>query len=82
LIDLINQIQTKDVLERNEAALAGAQEIMPVFVPTEAYNRAWQILRKNHFVVLTGPPEMGKTSIVPHQKTYLGSTTQSQNKSL
>lgn len=63
LLDIIERAQAKDVFERSAAALAAAQEIIPVFVPTEAYERAWSVLRKNHFVVLSGPPEMGKTSI-------------------
>jgi hypothetical protein len=34
-----------------------------VFVPTPAWQRAVAILRSHHFLVLTGPPEMGKTAI-------------------
>jgi hypothetical protein len=63
LLELLSRIQAKDVFERSAAALAGAQEIIPVFVPTEAYDRAWAVIRSKHFVVLSGPPEMGKTSI-------------------
>ena len=63
LLDIISKTLAKDVLERSEAALAGAQDIIPVFVPTEAYNRAWTVLRSKFFVVLSGPPEMGKTAI-------------------
>jgi len=32
-------------------------------VPTSAYERAWGVARAHSFVVLTGPPEMGKSSI-------------------
>jgi hypothetical protein len=42
-----------------EAALALAE----VFVPTLAYDRALATLQRDHFAVLTGPPEMGKTAI-------------------
>jgi uncharacterized coiled-coil protein SlyX len=63
LLILLATALNKGVLERSSAALAGAQEIIPVFVPTGAYEEAWKILRKHNFVVLTGPPEMGKTSI-------------------
>jgi hypothetical protein len=63
LLDLLSRIQAKDVYERTEAALAAAQEIIPIFVPTEAYDRAWTVLRSKNFVVLSGPPEMGKTAI-------------------
>lgn len=31
-----------------------------VFDPTKAFDDAWEILDKHHFVVLEGPPEMGK----------------------
>jgi hypothetical protein len=60
LVDIINKTQAKEVLERSAAALTGAQDVIPVFVPTEAYNRAWQVLRNKYFVVLSGPPEMGQ----------------------
>src|SRR5207253_6174214 len=33
-----------------------------VFVPTRAYVRALDVLDRHRFVVLTGPPEMGKTA--------------------
>jgi hypothetical protein len=34
-----------------------------VFWPTRAYERARAVLARHRFVVLTGPPEMGKTAI-------------------
>ncbi len=40
-----------------------AQELARVFWPTHAYDRARRVLRRHRFVVLTGPPEMGKTAI-------------------
>src|SRR4051812_4777077 len=43
--------------------LAAALELAGVFVPTLAYERALARLRRHHFLVLTGPPEMGKTAI-------------------
>src|SRR6266508_5016985 len=43
--------------------LDAARDLAPVFVPTHAYARALATLERNRFVVLTGPPEMGKTAI-------------------
>ena len=40
-----------------------AQVLARVFWPTRAYERARQVLARHRFVVLTGPPEMGKTAI-------------------
>ena len=40
-----------------------AQELARVFWPTRAYDRARDVLGRHRFVVLTGPPEMGKTAI-------------------
>ncbi|MGN6870355.1 MAG: hypothetical protein ACTHMY_18350 [Solirubrobacteraceae bacterium] len=40
-----------------------AQDLARVFWPTRAYERAREVLRRHRFVVLTGPPEMGKTAI-------------------
>jgi len=52
-----------DALQRSTLDLDAALELAPVFVPTEAYARALGTLRKYAFLVLTGPPEMGKTAI-------------------
>jgi hypothetical protein len=40
-----------------------AGDLAPLFVPTGAYSQALTVLGLHGFVVLTGPPEMGKTSI-------------------
>lgn len=40
-----------------------AQALARVFWPTRAYERARNVLARHRFVVLTGPPEMGKTAI-------------------
>jgi len=49
--------------ERSTLDIAGAQELARVFWPTRAYERARAALGQHRFVVLTGPPEMGKTAI-------------------
>jgi hypothetical protein len=43
--------------------LASVQELARVFWPTRAYQRARAVLARHRFLVLTGPPEMGKTAI-------------------
>ena len=40
-----------------------AQELARVFWPTRAYELAREVLERHRFVVLAGPPEMGKTAI-------------------
>ena len=40
-----------------------AHELAPVFVATRPYRRAVASLEQHGFVVLTGPPEVGKTAI-------------------
>lgn len=60
---LLEEAVSKQLLERSRAAIEAARDVVQVFVPTSAYTKAWQVLRKNHFVVLEGPPEMGKTAI-------------------
>jgi hypothetical protein len=42
---------------------AAAAALARVFVPVRAHTRALATLRAHRFVVLTGPPEMGKTAI-------------------
>ena len=48
---------------RSSLDVERAQELARVFVPTRAYQRACGVLARHGFVVLTGPPEMGKTAI-------------------
>lgn len=52
-----------DALARSSFEVARAQELARVFWATRAYQRARAVLAKHRFVVLTGPPEMGKTAI-------------------
>lgn len=60
---LLSEVVEKPILERSTLALERAEELARVFVPTATYSRALTVLLKHHFVVLTGPPEMGKTAI-------------------
>jgi hypothetical protein len=52
-----------DVGRRSTLDIGGAQQLARVFWPTRAYERARAVLGRHRFVVLTGPPEMGKTAI-------------------
>lgn len=63
LDELISFALTKESRERSETALQIAAELVPVFAPTSSYERAWSVLRKHHFAVLEGPPEVGKSAI-------------------
>jgi hypothetical protein len=51
------------VRARSAFDLERAQALARVFWSTRAYERACAVLREHRFVVLTGPPEMGKTAI-------------------
>ncbi len=48
---------------RSTADLDAAVALARVFVPTRSYARALDVLEQHRFVVLSGPPEMGKTAI-------------------
>jgi hypothetical protein len=52
-----------DVRRPSSLDVERAQELARVFWPTRAYERARNVLDRHRFVVLTGPPEMGKTAI-------------------
>ena len=52
-----------NVAARSSLDIERAQALARVFVPTRAYERARHVLARHGFVVLTGPPEMGKTAI-------------------
>jgi hypothetical protein len=60
---LIEQAVSRENIERSRAAIAAARGFVPIFVPTAAYMKAWKSLNANHFTVLEGPPEVGKTAI-------------------
>ena len=60
---VVSDAVNKDILKRTEIVLNKAREVLPVFVPTRAFDHTWEVLEKHHFVVLSGNPEMGKTSI-------------------
>lgn len=53
----------REVLDRSSLDVAGAQALARVFWATRAYDRARAVVGRHRFVVLTGPPEMGKTAI-------------------
>jgi hypothetical protein len=63
LTELLAATVHKQIRERSTLSLSRAAELAAVFVPTTAYNRALEVLTKHHFAVLTGPPEVGKTTI-------------------
>lgn len=60
---LLAEVVNRDILNRSADALAYARDLAPSFVATGTYFRAFEVLGKHHFVVLDGPPEMGKTAI-------------------
>ena len=63
LQDLLHETVSAETIVRSRSAIALAQSYSRVFVPTESYYVARDKLQKYNFVVLEGPPEMGKTTI-------------------
>jgi hypothetical protein len=51
------------VMTRSSFDVDRAQELARVFWSTHAYDRARAVLARHRFLVLTGPPEVGKTAI-------------------
>jgi hypothetical protein len=62
-IGAAEELLAEDVAQRSTADLQAALDLARVFVPTSAHAAAVDVLARHHFVVLTGPPEMGKTAI-------------------
>lgn len=60
---LIAGALSKESRERSSTAVQIARELVQVFAPTSAYARAWKVAQRYHFVVLEGPPEVGKSAI-------------------
>jgi hypothetical protein len=63
LQSVLGSVVNKAVLERSTLSLEEATDLAQVFVQTRPFNQALACLAKHHFLVLTGPPEMGKTAI-------------------
>jgi len=63
LFTLVRKAASAAILERSSSAIQEAESISKVFVATSTYHRAIEKLVRFHFVVLDGPPEMGKTAI-------------------
>lgn len=61
--ELLQSVVNKKTLERSSEAIKYAKKKAKIFVETGAYSEAQETLAKESFVVLEGPPEMGKTTI-------------------
>jgi hypothetical protein len=59
----LRPLVSASVRGRSSLDVERAQGLARVFVPTRAHRRAREVLARHRFVVLTGPPEMGKTAI-------------------
>jgi hypothetical protein len=63
LFALLDQRVNKGILTRSSLGMEAGREEAKTFVATDAYAKTLSVLNSHHFVVLTGPPEMGKTTI-------------------
>ncbi len=63
LQELLRDVVHSDIITRSQTAISLARAHAGVFVPTSAYHSARDKLTKHGFVILEGPPEMGKTTI-------------------
>jgi hypothetical protein len=61
--EAVRRAVNKTIVERSAISLELAHGLSQVFVTTSIYEKAVKVLSKHNFVVLTGPPEMGKTTI-------------------
>lgn len=59
----LEQIINKSIKERSKAFIEAIQPNLEVFVSTNIYFKAIDILKAFNFVILEGPPKMGKTMI-------------------
>jgi hypothetical protein len=59
----LDELIAEPARARSSFDVDGAQRLARVFWPTRAHAQAREALARHRFVVLTGPPEMGKTAI-------------------
>ena len=62
-IGALEDLAAPETLGHSTADLEAARQLARVFVPTNAYAVALDVLQRHRFAALTGPPEMGKTAI-------------------
>lgn len=60
---LIDDVINRDIKLRSEDIIENAKECVEIFVPTNAYRKCLEYIKNNNFVVIEGPPEVGKTVI-------------------
>ncbi|MCH8837926.1 MAG: hypothetical protein IIA60_09040 [Candidatus Marinimicrobia bacterium] len=60
---LISESVHSKIVQRSRSAIEEARSLASIFIPTRSYFEALNTLKKHYFVVLDGPPEMGKTAI-------------------
>lgn len=60
---ILANVVDKSLVHRSRACLESALELEQTFVPTATFLEALELLTQHHFVVLRGPPEVGKTTI-------------------
>jgi len=60
---LLDRVVHADLRTRSGLTLQRAQEIAETFVATSAYQRTLTVAGHHGFAILTGPPEMGKSTI-------------------
>jgi hypothetical protein len=63
LNQLLRDAIDREIVKRSDFAIDEARDLAAVFVGTSSYSGALAKLNRHRFVVLTGPPEMGKTAI-------------------
>jgi hypothetical protein len=62
-IGALEDLAAAESVAHSTVDLEAARQLARVFVPTNAYAAALDVLQRHRFAALTGPPEMGKTAI-------------------
>lgn len=59
----LDRIVNADVLTRSEALLADIRSALPLYVQTNSFGEAHELLAKHNVVIIAGPPGVGKTTL-------------------
>lgn len=62
-IDVLNQILNSQVLNQTKFVFNDIKEKIKVYVQNESYDEALSILKDNRYVIISGPPGIGKTTL-------------------
>jgi len=62
-IEILNKVLHSKVYNQSNFELEEITEVLKIYVQNESFNKAIEILKKHHYVIISGIPGIGKTTL-------------------